>query len=149
MIRFKDYTVDLGGDYPGKQKAVIDHAAFLGWDKREIVKSQYVCRILYFHPTGVTGWDNEEFFLKHPELHKLYISAEKFLELTHEDIKPEVYHKYRIWAKDGSIVETDEFLKEDEAGNLAGGMGEVQWERGSFVKAVKMSEGVAKIEGQL
>jgi len=45
MIRFKDYTVDLGGNYPGKQRAVIDHAAFLGWDKREIVKSEQVCRI--------------------------------------------------------------------------------------------------------
>lgn len=61
--------------------------------------------------------------------------------------EPELYYRWRIWLKD-TIYETDEYLHERKDGSLVYVDGRVYYDGKVFLKKEKISEGVAKIEGQ-
>jgi hypothetical protein len=138
-MKFKEFKIDLGGSYLAKAKAVCNHAKTLGFTSWYLVEEE---RYLFFGKNKACKTNSVHVFEK--DYTGEQVTAEKFLELTKEDViekEPELFYRYRIWFKDGSIQDTSSFFYEKgEALFLAGNHMEMY---ANIAKYERIGEGVA------
>ena len=114
MSKLKEFKIDLGGEFPSKSEAVQRRAFDLGWGwhygGQEITEKDKRFLLFYKEKDITYCRYPEDFQVKKFE----QISAERFLELTKEDVtlqEPTLYYRYRIWFKDGEIRDVDYFCE--------------------------------------
>ena len=74
----------------------------------------------------------------------MYTKYVSFKKWKIKEPEPELYYKWRLWLKYGDIDEPSIFL--NEKGLCGSGSKVMSWH--DAVKRKKISEGVAKVEGQ-
>lgn len=149
-MKLKEFKIDLGGSFPEKSRAVRRHAIPLGY-KGVYVDDFNELRFIGLEnaPCSIFSTDNSQVF------YEIYngklITTEKFLELTKEDVtvkEAELYYRYRIWFKDGDIVEAVNFLKEMD-GSFWLASGRRGYSFSDIDKFERIGEGVAKVSDQV
>jgi hypothetical protein len=149
-MKFKEFKIDLGGNYPAKSEAVQEHATALGYTSnsfdflRDPLLGLSKCgEVLTWSDSNRDFWNVEKGEL---------VTAERFLELTKEDVtekEPELFYRYRIWFKDGDTFETYQYLKEDiERRCLVSLSGAATFRFNLILKYERIGEGVEKCAGQ-
>jgi len=141
-MKLKEFKIDLGGSFPRKSNAVYQHAHDLGYFSEKVFNLEHQVIHLVdgkLFSRFIEGGKNQ------------FITAERFLELTKEDViekepEPELYYRYRIWFKDGNIVDTSSFFYEKEGALLLAGDHMEMY--ANIAKYERIGEGVAKCAGQ-
>jgi len=140
-MKFKKYTIDLGGEFPAKREAVKEHLVRLGYKK---LLHDGEPRYIYLSKNGNSSWNRNS-----PQSHILgeLITAEKFLEL---DVgkDPDFYYRHRVWLEDGCIFDMPEYCRANNCNQLEFGSGAIVDFGQRLIMFKRISKGVTKVDGQ-